>query len=87
MSFARYSTRTGRRVSSGARATQTWNEGDTVRVGFIDGLEVIKRIPTPGDWAPDAYALWQPATGRFYRFVPHNGLERCRDLADAMRAY
>ncbi|MDE2472930.1 MAG: hypothetical protein KGL35_30515 [Bradyrhizobium sp.] len=62
---------------------QSWQVGDTVKVGFIAGLEVVKKIPTPGDWAPDAYALWQPNTGRFYRFVPHNGLHRCRDLADA----
>lgn len=62
---------------------QTWQVGDTVKVGFLTGLEVVKRIPTPGDYAPDAYALWQPSTGRFYRFVPHNGIARCRNLDDA----
>lgn len=67
-----------------AATKQTWNVGDTVKVGFITGLEVIAKIPTPGDYAPDAYALWQPETGRFYRFVPHNGIERCNDLAEAM---
>ena len=63
---------------------QTWAEGEVVNVGFIKGLEVIKRIPTPGDYAPDAWALWQPNTGRFYRFVPHKGVERCETLAQAM---
>ena len=67
-------------------ARQTWNEGDTVKVGFIIGLEVVKRVPTPGDYAPDAYALWQPATGRFYRFVPHKGIERRDTLAACLQA-
>lgn len=67
-------------------AKQAWQEGDTVKVGFLDGLEVVRRIPTPGDFAPDAYALWQPRTGRFYRFVPHRGIERCDTLAAALAA-
>lgn len=79
-----YSNRTGRRVSNGASARQSWQVGDTVRVGFMSGLEVVAKIPTPGDYAPDAYALWQPGTGRFYRFVPHNGLSRCDTLQDAL---
>lgn len=66
------------------RARQSWQEGDTVKVGFLTGLEVVKKIATPGDYAPDAYALWQSATGRFYRFVPHHGLERCASLAEAV---
>lgn len=65
---------------------QSWQVGDTVRVGFVAGLEVISVIPTPGDYAPDAYALWQPKTDRFYRFVPHCGLERCATLAEATAA-
>lgn len=69
-----------------SRAKQSWQVGDTVKVGFVGGLEVVARIPTPGDFAPDAYALWQPATDRFYRFVPHNGLARCENLAEAMAA-
>lgn len=68
------------------RARQDWQPGETVKVGFVSGLEVIQKIPTPGDHAPDAYALWQPATGRFYRFVPHCGLARCATLADALAA-
>lgn len=81
-----YSTRTGRKVSNGASAKQTWQDGDVVNVGFLKGLEVIKRIPTPGDYAPDAYALWQPSNGNFYRFVPHNGIARCATLAEACAA-
>lgn len=63
---------------------QNWNIGETVKVGFVTGLEVIKMIPTPGDYAPDAYVLWQPRTDRFYSFVPHKGLVRCSNLAEAM---
>jgi hypothetical protein len=47
-------------------------------------LEVIKKIPTPGDFKPDAYALWHPKTNRFYRFVPHRGISRCATLEEAM---
>ena len=65
-------------------AKQDWTIGSTVKIGFIADLEVVAKIPTPGDYAPDAYALWQPTTGRFYRFAPHNGLVRCPDLRDAM---
>lgn len=86
MAWTKYSARTGNKVSNGANAKQSWQEGDTVNVGFIKGLEVIKKIPTPGDWAPDAYALWHPVTDRFYRFVPHNGIERCASLAEALAA-
>ena len=79
-----YSSTTGRPVSNGSSAKQTWQIGDAVNVGFVRGLEVVRRVPTPGDFAPDAYALWQPATGRFYRFVPHNGLKRCDSLVEAL---
>lgn len=67
-------------------AKQSWDIGETVKVGFISGLEVIKKIPTPGDYAPDAYVLWQAKTNRFYRFVPHKGIERRESLQDAMEA-
>lgn len=71
--------------SSSRRPRQDWSVGETVTVGFVTGLEVVKKIPTPGDFAPDVYALWQPATGRFYRFVPHNGLTRFATLELAMQ--
>ena len=82
--MARDSIRTGRTIGNGASAKPSWQPGDVVNVGFVRGLEVVARVPTPGDCAPDAYALWQPATDRFYRFVPHNGLNRCATLAEAM---
>lgn len=65
---------------------QRWQEGDTVQVGFLRDLRVVKMIPTPGDYAPDAYVLCHPKTGRFYRFVPHKGIERRTNLADALAA-
>ena len=65
-------------------AKQTWEQGDIVNVGFIRDLKVVAKVSTPGDYKPDLYALWQPKTGRFYSFVPHNGLVRCDSLEQAM---
>jgi hypothetical protein len=67
-------------------AKQNFSEGETVKIGFVDGLEVIKKIATPGDYRPDFYVLWQSATNRFYAFQPHFGLTRCATLSEAMRA-
>lgn len=64
---------------------QCWQVGETVKVGFMS-LRVLARVPTPGDYAPDAYALTNAAGDRFYRFVPHKGCERRQSLADAMSA-
>ena len=66
-----------------AASKQDWTAGQTVKVGFMS-LRVIAKVPTPGDYMPDAYAL--ESNGKFYRFVPHNGLSRCADLAEAMAA-
>lgn len=66
------------------KTKQFWAVGQTVKVGFLS-LEVVARIPTPGDYRPDAYAL-KSAKGVFYRFVPHFGLERCYNLEEAMAA-
>ena len=62
---------------------QKWEIGQTVKVGFVSGLEVIGKVATPGDWMPDLYVLVQVSTKRIYRFVPHNGLTRCNTLAEA----
>jgi hypothetical protein len=62
---------------------QAWEVGATVKVGFLS-LQVAAKVPMPGDWLPDAYAL--ASNGRFYPFVPHNGLTRCESLAEAMAA-
>lgn len=66
------------------RAKQAWEQGDVVNVGFVKGLEVVAKVATPGDYKPDLYALWQPSTGRFYQFVPHNGLTRCDTLEETL---
>ena len=62
---------------------QNWEIGQTVKVGFMV-LKVLAKVPTPGDYAPDAYVLEN--RGRFYRFVPHNGIARCYSLEQAMEA-
>lgn len=54
---------------------QVWEVGAVVKVGFLS-LRVIGKETTPGDWMPDAYHLCNLAGDKFYRFVPHNGLER-----------
>ena len=56
------------------RTKQDWTQGSTVKVGFLT-LEVVDRIPTPGDFRPDAYRLWNPANGKKYPFTPHHGIE------------
>ena len=58
-----------------ANSKQSWQVGQVVNVGFLKGLVVEAFEATPGDYAPDAYIL-RAATGRRYRFVPHNGIER-----------
>lgn len=67
------------------RSNQTWEVGETVRVGFMT-LIVAAIGPTPGDYLPDAYALTNQGATRFYRFVPHNGLTRCETFAEAVSA-
>lgn len=66
------------------RSKQNWEIGSTVKVGFLS-LQVVAKVATPGDWLPDAYALTN-GKGTFYRFVPHNGLTRCANLAEASAA-
>lgn len=51
-----------------------WQVGQAVTVGFMRNLTVIAKIPTPGDYAPDAYIL--NSGDRWYSFVPHNGMAR-----------
>lgn len=63
---------------------QTWEVGSVVKVGFMS-LRVAAKVPTPGDFAPDAYAMTSLDGTRFYRFTPHNGCERCDSLAQASR--
>lgn len=56
-------------------SAQNWSLGALVKVGFMN-LKVLAAVPTPGDYAPDAYLLGNLAGDRFYKFVPHNGLEK-----------
>lgn len=66
-------------------SSQQWEVGETVKVGFLS-LRVLAKCPTPGDYAPDAYAMTNKDGSRFYRFVPHKGVERRESLNDAMQA-
>lgn len=60
---------------------QIWEVGQAVKVGFMT-LKVLAKVATPGDYKPDAYAL--EANGKFYQFVPHNGLSRCASFEEAL---
>lgn len=63
--------------------SQDWTPGQYVSVGFLT-LQVLAKIATPGDFLPDAYVL-RNRGGRFYRFIPHNGLHRFDSLEEAVR--
>lgn len=52
---------------------QSWEVGESVKVGFLT-LIVVAKVPTPGDFLPDAYVLTNKGATKFYRFVPHHGL-------------
>ena len=65
------------------RAKQDWTIGQVVKIGFVSGLEIIRKVATPGNYLPDQYVLRQQGTDRIYRFVPHNGLKRCASIAEA----
>lgn len=64
------------------KSKQNWTVGETVKVGFMAGLVVQAVELTPGDFLPDAYLLKRG--DQFYRFVPHNGLEKI-DADEARR--
>lgn len=55
------------------KAKQDWTVGSIVKVGFVQNLKVLEKIPTPGDFMPDKYLLRNP-NGQYYEFTPHNGL-------------
>ena len=67
-------------------AKQAWEVGQIVNVGFIKGLVVKQKVATRGDYRPDFYVLWQPATNRFYSFQPHFGIMRHDSLEAAQVA-
>ena len=64
-------------------AKQDWTIGQVVKIGFVSGLEIVKKVATPGNYLPDQYVLRQKTTGRIYCFVPHNGLSRCASIEEA----
>lgn len=55
-------------------SNQKWEIGQQVNVGFMRGLTVVEKIPTPGDYAPDQYRLTKGAAE--YLFTPHKGIEK-----------
>jgi hypothetical protein len=63
---------------------QVWEVGEAVKVGFMR-LLVAAKVPTPGDFAPDAYVLTNQGATKFYRFVPHNGLTSHGSMCEAMQ--
>lgn len=62
---------------------QDWAVGNIVKVGFVKDLEILQKVPTPGDYRPDIYVLQQQNTKRVYRFTPRLGLERCESIEEA----
>jgi len=69
---------------------QNWTIGSTVKVGFMT-LTVRAAVPTPKDYAPDAYILSNAAGTQLYSFVPHNGVtkisvEEAREMIAAAQA-
>lgn len=56
------------------KTKQVWAVGEIVKVGFLS-LRVMATQATPGDYKPDAYILANAKADKFFRFVPHNGLQ------------
>lgn len=72
------------------KSNQSWEVGQTVKVGFLSDLVVMAKVATPGDQAPDAYILRRNV--QLYKFVPHFGLEKitadeARDLMAKAKAH
>jgi hypothetical protein len=56
------------------KSKQIWAVGEMVNVGFMS-LRVLAAQATPGDYKPDAYILTNAKADKFYKFVPHNGIQ------------
>jgi hypothetical protein len=63
---------------------QNWSIGATVRIGFMQLRVISEKIPTPGNYAADEYALESIDGTRWYRFTPHQGVYRCDSRAEAL---
>lgn len=58
-----------------SNSKQSWEVGQTVRAGFLT-LTVRAKVPTPGDFAPDAFILSNLAGTQLYKAVPYNGVQK-----------
>jgi len=61
--------------SVSTRSKQSWEVGQTVKVGFLS-LKVTEKVPTPGDSMPDLYKLTSLDGTKQYEFQPYYGLTR-----------
>ena len=66
------------------RQKQDWSIGATVRIGFLQLRVISGKIPTPGNYAADEYALESLDGTKWYRFTPHHGVFRCDSRAEAL---
>lgn len=75
-------------MSWNRKPKQSFEVGNIVNIGFVTGLEVVKKVATPGDFRPDFYVLWNSAKNVFYGFQPHQGgLVRCDSLNEALTCF
>lgn len=63
---------------------QEWSLGEVVKVGFLTLRVIADKIPTPGNYAADEWALESLNGSRFYRFTPHHGLYRVESREAAL---
>jgi hypothetical protein len=63
---------------------QSWTVGQPVKIGFMQLRVIAGPIATPGNRAPDEYALESINGGRYYRFTPHHGVFRCDSAHEAI---
>ncbi len=56
------------------RSKQNWENGQTVKVGFLT-LRVVSAQAIK-DGLPDIYTLESLDKAKQYEFIPHNGLRR-----------
>lgn len=67
----------GNNMINQTRSKQSWNIGDTVKVGFMR-LKVVS-VRAEKDWKPDIYTLESLDGSKRYEFIPHYGLSRVDD--------
>lgn len=66
------------------KTKQSFAVGAVVKIGFLQLRVISERIPTPGNYRADEYALESLDSTRFYRFTPHAGVFRCATKQDAL---